>query len=394
MVNYLMIQNKGLIYPEDIELIGSSTKRNDSNKIGQFGSGWKFALAWILRNELTIKILSGKDEIVVDFTIKMHRDEPVKILTVNGKETSITSGMGELDWKPWMALREIVSNAIDEGEEKVETLFNPQFKGYDNKTTIYIEMNGELSDILKNFQSYFAFERKAIWEKDDLKIYKKSEVSNTIVFRKGIKCFEGFESCFDFSFPNIKINESRLSDEYEFKTNLKHLVSKIDDVTIFFEIIKVLPLSYYPTNLNNLNLEFMIDLCKVHSFAPKSVNKIVGFANANYHLIPDAWYIKLRDLGLIEDFFENAFGKKSDSGNDFYIMEDLKELSNEVSYHISGRIPNFKLIFVKFIENKSCVFLEDVFYLNEEKKNETHSSIFASCMYALDHLNLQKFYNL
>lgn len=46
MINYLKIQNRGLITVEDLKFIGSSTKRGKNNKIGQFGSGWKFALAW------------------------------------------------------------------------------------------------------------------------------------------------------------------------------------------------------------------------------------------------------------------------------------------------------------------------------------------------------------
>ena len=156
MQNYLVISNNGLIEKEDLFLIGSSTKRNQSGKIGMFGSGWKYALSWLIRNDVSPKIFSGLKEIKVDYTVVLHRDNPVKVITVDGEKTSITTSMGP-KWNGWMALREIVSNAIDEGGFNMTTILNPkELNNLDeNSTVIYIPINFELSEVLRNFNNYF-----------------------------------------------------------------------------------------------------------------------------------------------------------------------------------------------------------------------------------------------
>lgn len=54
-MNYLKISNKGLLDVEALTLLGASSKRGDNTKIGMFGSGNKFSLAYLLRNNYNIK---------------------------------------------------------------------------------------------------------------------------------------------------------------------------------------------------------------------------------------------------------------------------------------------------------------------------------------------------
>ena len=171
-MNYLKISNKGLICPEDLMLIGSSTKREQSDKIGMFGSGWKYSLAWLLRNDCKPIIFSGKNQIEVDFAVKMHRTNAVNIITVDGKETSLTTEMGP-KWTGWMAIREVLSNAIDEGDHSITTAWMPEFKGFEDTTTIYIPMSSELSDVMLKFDSYFSFYRKESYSNEDCRMLVK-----------------------------------------------------------------------------------------------------------------------------------------------------------------------------------------------------------------------------
>lgn len=388
MINFLRIENNGLITAEDLKYIGSSTKRGDDTKIGQFGSGWKFALAWILRNDLSIRIFSGIKEIVVDFEVKNHRDNLVKVLTVDGQETSITSGMGEIDWKGWMALREIVSNAIDEGGEKVSTLFNPEINGVEGKTSIFIEMNGELADILRNYDSYFAFERKPSYSHDGFKLYKKPVASQTIIFRKGIRCYEKNDSEFDFCFDDIKINESRLSTDSHFTDSFKREFRKITNPVVFLDLVKAMPLSFLP-DLNDSMIAVMAELLKTNKFRPKIAQSLVGVLVEGI-TIPDSWYTKLRDLGLMEDVFEKMLGKKSEKGN-FYILDEFTTESKRISYELSAVMP-IKVVIVKFLEDTNCSYQDGLFYLSDKYKNSNVETIFSMLMYYTSRTDLEEYF--
>lgn len=388
MVNFLRIENNGLITAEDLKYIGSSTKRGDTTKIGQFGSGWKFALAWILRNDLTIRIFAGLKEVIVDFEVKMHRDNPVRVLTVDGQETSITSGMGEIDWKGWMALREIVSNAIDEGGEDVKTLFNPEIKGVEGKTSIFVEMNGELADILRNFEKYFAFERKPVYQHPGLKIYQGDE-KETVVFRKGIRCFERDPIGFDFDFEEIVINESRLSSGLDLATSFKREFRKITDTQIFLELVKRVPTSFLPEMNDNI-LSVMQQLLSFNKFRPKMSSNLVGMMVPGI-IIPDQWYGRLRELDLIPDLFEEIFGKKHQDGN-FYILDELTPLSQKVSYELSVAM-KMKVVFVKMLDSQVVsVYKNGVFYVSDRCKDKSMPDLFSIIMYACDTLTLQEIY--
>lgn len=67
-MKYIKISNKGLLEAKLIPLMGGTTKKGDKFKIGQFGTGLKYSLAFLIRNNISFKIFVGNRE--VDITSK------------------------------------------------------------------------------------------------------------------------------------------------------------------------------------------------------------------------------------------------------------------------------------------------------------------------------------
>lgn len=109
----LIFQNTGLIDINAAITLGVSVKDGDS-PIGFFGTGLKFSIATILRNGGSITIWSGLDEYRFESEQVVIRGEPFEMVTMNGDRLGFTTQLGR-NWKPWMAFRELASNAKDEG---------------------------------------------------------------------------------------------------------------------------------------------------------------------------------------------------------------------------------------------------------------------------------------
>lgn len=212
MNKYIEISNKTEIPLEAFTLIGASSKRNQSGKIGYFGSGLKYAIARLLRSKVETRIFSGSLEIVLTTKEEKFRDTTIHKIVINGVETNMTTEMGP-DWTLWGAIREIYCNAIDEGDYIVRNVEeeNPE----EGKTKIYIQETKEVKKIIENWDRYFTSRRRdSIVSKGDVQIFNSLE-EDIILYRKGIRAIEKnttFSSrrhLFDYNL-NFEINESRV----------------------------------------------------------------------------------------------------------------------------------------------------------------------------------------
>lgn len=210
--SYLVIENSGEIAIEALELLGASTK-DGVNSIGQFGSGNKYALAYFIRNNIDLTILSGEKTIKITCAKAQLREKEFKRIIIGDKSTSITDSLGEKDWELWMAMREIISNSIDEPDFKIYTTNKIQHEK--NKTRFVFIMQQEIIEYLLTINTYFSYSRTPFIEllnvvEGPCAIYKKIEPGPVKIYKKGILVYKGGKSLYDYEFSDVTINESRI----------------------------------------------------------------------------------------------------------------------------------------------------------------------------------------
>jgi hypothetical protein len=129
----LIFSNPGLIDLAAVTTLGVSVKQPGS--FGRFGTGMKFAVATVLRGGGSVTLWRGTerfDFITEPVTIRGVEFQKVKLLPRSVQTTTddgglytvpqqpldlcITTQLGR-DWQPWMVLRELGCNALDEHGE-------------------------------------------------------------------------------------------------------------------------------------------------------------------------------------------------------------------------------------------------------------------------------------
>lgn len=173
---YLKISSKGEIEPESFRLIGASTKRDDDESIGIFGSGLKYSIAYLLRNKINFWVFSGTREVKFETKTANFRGKQFEQIYIDGEATSFTTDLG-YDWELWWSIREIYCNAIDEGGYSCEE--TASFDSTEGETAFYIEVNKGVKEILDNWGRYFAEGRKdLLYSKGGVKLNKGLEFLN------------------------------------------------------------------------------------------------------------------------------------------------------------------------------------------------------------------------
>lgn len=240
-MKYLKIQNDGLLDIRLVALMGGTTKSNDKYKIGQFGTGLKYTLAFLYRNNLDFKIFVGSDEVKIDTEKEEIRGEIFEIICINGNRTSITTKMGE-DWLAWMIVRELWCNALDEGGALKEV--SEETTGTEDKTIFYIQLDRQIQDVLKNWNKYFIHDQEPMFKDATYALYPAGDCLT--LYKQGVMIaeYKNFKSVFSYDIANADINELR-----EFKGSISH--------EIFFAIRMVdeKTAAYYLENVTDQHYE-------------------------------------------------------------------------------------------------------------------------------------------
>jgi hypothetical protein len=175
----IIFHNPGLMPIDAIRLMGASVKTPGA--FGRFGTGFKYALATILRGGGTVRIWLGDHELgyhELGFTTRkvQLKDQVFEEVMLNN-ETSMLEALGFTtqlgkDWEPWMALRELACNARDEGGDfKVieAATVPPCFSAEDGETVIVVDWP-ELDQAAKDGELHVFAEGELLHEEDGVRV--------------------------------------------------------------------------------------------------------------------------------------------------------------------------------------------------------------------------------
>jgi hypothetical protein len=376
MKKFLKIQSKGEIEIEAFTLIGASSKRNDSSKIGYYGSGLKYSIAAMLRNNIEFKVFNGSKEIVFSILNKTFRGDNYENILVDGKETSMTTTMGGRDWDiPFAPFREIYSNALDEDEDVILSETD-NLIGQEGTTTFYIEKTQAMGEFYNNINEYFCSKNPSVLASNEyISIYPPSNNGKIKLFRKGILCYEDklLPSVYTYNSKYFTINESRVCDNlYMAQYHVSKGLKSVEDGRLIKHLITTLAggnAGFYEHQIDFDNLvafsNTWFDVCKNYTFVPAEVVMFCSSSDLEGRLIlPKALLIP-----LYKQFPELDVHGLSENSDCTYIEElnPSKRLVDKVIDALSilnttiykTRLKDYKIMYVNFLKRRVLAEAKD-----------------------------------
>lgn len=217
-MKYLKIKNDGELDIRLVALMGGTTKASDKYKIGQFGTGLKYTLAYLFRNNIDFKIFSGESQVQIKTETERIKDTDFEIICIDGHRTSITTQMG-FQWTPWMIIRELWCNALDEGGHSKDIVTDEKISGEAGKSTFYIQLMPDIQQVLDDWGSYFIHNARPLWDSEECAIYENRNKGKLKLYKHGVLIYQHpkLESLFYYDIKGAEINELR-----EFKGSISY----------------------------------------------------------------------------------------------------------------------------------------------------------------------------
>lgn len=205
-MKYIKIGNQREVDVRLLTLIGGTTKTGNDEVIGKFGSGWKYTLAYLLRNNLMFHIYSGKKETKITTVTEEIGGVSFDIICVDGEKTSITTKMGP-DFVAWHCIREVYSNSLDGGDSVHE--ITTECAGEEGRTNVYIQITPEIQAVIDRWNQYFIHDQVPISDTHSYKIYPGGDKLR--LYKQGILIYEDEEmkGLFSYDIAYASINELR-----------------------------------------------------------------------------------------------------------------------------------------------------------------------------------------
>ena len=209
-----------------LEKLGLSTKRENNETIGQFGSGIKFAPIAAIRKGMDWAFAGSdkKGKYVLQYVVKDDDDIPCIFYKYDDyeKPSSFTSEAGVLSWKnDFQIYREVVANAMDEHTLNglpwsINIVDVDKIESVEGEFSVYFTATDEMLKIHRDFDKYFSVNREPLYEGKTFTLYEPYDASFR-VYTKGVLVFtdedneslQPMEGYFDYEFNDIELNEER-----------------------------------------------------------------------------------------------------------------------------------------------------------------------------------------
>lgn len=245
-----------------LEKLGLSTKRENVETIGQFGSGIKFAPIAAIRMGLRW-IFTGSDskgDYTLEYIVKDDEGIPCIFYKYQDyeKPSSFTADAGVLSWEDsFQIIREIVANAIDEAtisetDWSMTIVDESEIKSTHGEFSVFITADDSVMEIYNDFDKYFSVNKTPIYNVpghySGFKIYEPID-EYMRVYCKGILVYStnrddldpnspGKSSIYDYEFSNLELNEERtVKSMFDLNHRIGNALARIEDNKIVASLI-------------------------------------------------------------------------------------------------------------------------------------------------------------
>lgn len=270
----------GIIDMRALTTMGVNVKPNTSSPIGYFGTGLKYAIAVLVRNNIKVTLWQGTNKHTFHPKEITFRGEKLCMIEMRYKknnhnrktELPYTTQFGK-NWELWQVFRELYSNTIDEGGHTSIVYEGDEHNPDDSITSIIVEGSDFVTEFLEREKTFLP---EALRGKNDeftgnIQYFLKPSKH---VYYRGMRVMDlDKPSLLTYNIlTELELTEDR-TVKYAFKVEDKirdHVISSTDPK--FIETVLEAPVSAYETRFDYDNFvytspstEFKTAVNKLHA---------------------------------------------------------------------------------------------------------------------------------
>ena len=234
----LVFYNTSVLPLECISTFGVSAKETDS-PIGYFGTGLKYAIATLLRENCKITMFIEGKEYAFTTEQQSVRNKEFGFIYMNGDPLPFTIELGK-NWQLWQAYRELYSNCKDEdGEVLIKFEVDPN-----HGTLIVVDGLDEIHAA----SSTFILRSEPKYVVDEVEIHESASTSG--VFYKGIKVLD-LPTKFTYNVRRgLTLTEDRTVSQYSAEYAITTAISDSSNLEMLMDILTITDEQYHEAKFN------------------------------------------------------------------------------------------------------------------------------------------------